>query len=128
MVELNLLVPATLVMTVLALFAQRLLMRVVVLVATGTAGPTQFGAYTVHVAAFTAHLLMGTVKRKRGTAVIKTADGPALIVMALGAIRAILPKMHIVILVATIAGCGQFRCHRIVFMAGCTGQSAMRAL
>ena len=61
MVKPDLVVPANLVMTTLALLTQCLLMGVVTLVATGTTGPTQLCLHTVHMAAFTANILVGTL-------------------------------------------------------------------
>ena len=58
---------------------------------------------------------------------VKTTVVPAFIVVTLSAILSILPKMHIIVLMATVTGHGQFCCYCILFVTGGAGQISVGA-
>jgi len=107
MIERHALHPAVFVMTLIALLPQRIFVYIVGLMTTATGFISNRFVHIIDMALFAADFAVLAAQRKLGSVMVKTIFGPAQVVMALLALRTVVPLVHIVTLMTSIAGFGQ---------------------
>lgn len=126
-IKTDLMLPAGFVMAAFTGRIQRALVHIILAMALGALRRWDGFMNIVLMALFASHFGMRTAQDKIGFVMIETTIAPALNVVALGTFLAVLAKMHVIMLMTTVAGTRQVCGDGTALMAGRTAERLMRA-
>lgn len=127
MIETDRMLPAGFVMTAFTGRTQRALVYIILGMTLGALRRWDGFMNIVLMAALTGHFGMCPAQDKVGLVMVETTVAPTLDCVALDAILTVLAKMHVIMLMATVAGARQICCVGAALMTGRAAQRLMRS-